>query len=458
MMKLGNIVLILLIAFIPFVRKAVAQDSGRILTNADIVNMTKSGIGDPIIVLSIQKGATKFDTSPDALIKLKADGVSDAVMSAMMTSVSSPVAAAKAAPQDCSTLLDKAIASVGSPENVAAVRSIRLTATSVVTKPSGSTTFQAERVTVYPANIYTSIRSSNGMTGISVITPEFNYLNSGKMMSAVPATTLQEIDYGLKLELIYIAQHRNQYGCTLVGAEQVGMTKTARLEVKGEGVEGELYVDPETGKLLRTTFANGPSTQMVTDASDWRVVDGISVPFKRHVVTNTATTDLTMSEFQINPPINPTMFQPPAGQVAAALTLKVLQEESVPYTVQTNGGISTACNISGSTNTSLTATTYGNTTYGNATTTPNLRMNCKSTDTTIRWTHVLNAMLVQGSDGNSYIIGCDRAWAWSKCTPLRAGDTFLAKRSDKGFVVQSIHNSKENEATYSILQSKSMHE
>lgn len=224
-------------------------------------------------------------------------------------------------------------------------------------------------------------------------------------------------------------------------------------------MRGQFDVDLTTGRVLRTTFQSNSSAQTIADSSDWRQVDEIYVPFKRHVVTSSATTDLTVTEFQVNPTIDAALFQPPTGVVAASVSLKVLQSESVPYTVQTNGGISTACNISGSTNTTATASTYGNTTYGTATSTPNLQMNCRSSDTTIRWTHVLNAMFVQASDGNAYIIACDRAWAWSKCTPLKAGDTFLAKRGDKGFVVQSLNTkSREQEATYSILQSKSLHE
>ena len=83
--------------------------------------------------------------------------------------------------------------------------------------------------------------------------------------------------------------------------------------------------------------------------------------------------------------------------------VKVIQAESVPYTGQTNGGVATACNISGATNTNLSTTTAGNTTFGSATSSTNLRMNCNSTDTTIRWNHVLNAMFVEGSDGNANI-------------------------------------------------------
>jgi hypothetical protein len=86
-----------------------------------------------------------------------------------------------------------------------------------------------------------------------------------------------------------------------------------------------------------------------------------------------------------------------------------------------------------------------------------LRMNCSSTDNTVRWTHVLNAMLVEASDGNAYIIACDRAWRWSKCSALKPGDVFNARQTDKGFMVQFVNTkSEEKEATYSVLQAKSL--
>jgi hypothetical protein len=50
-------------------------------------------------------------------------------------------------------------------------------------------------------------------------------------------------------------------------------------------------------------------------------------------------------------------------------------------------------------------------------------LNCNSSDNTIRWQHVLNAMLGDATDGNAYILACDRAWRWSKCTGLKPGDT-----------------------------------
>jgi hypothetical protein len=136
--------------------------------------------------------------------------------------------------------------------------------------------------------------------------------------------------------------------------------------------------------------------------------------------------------------------------------LKILQEQSVPYTQESGGGISTSCNIVGTANTSAYVNAYGSSAYGNATTNSNQRMSCNSYDTTIRWPHVLNVMFAQASDGNSYIIACDRAWRWSKCVPLRAGDAFKAHFTEKGIEVEAINTKgKEENPTYHILQSKS---
>lgn len=53
---------------------AVAQQDKKPLTNADIIKMVKAELPEDTIVLVIQKSPNRFDTSPDALIALKASG------------------------------------------------------------------------------------------------------------------------------------------------------------------------------------------------------------------------------------------------------------------------------------------------------------------------------------------------------------------------------------------------
>jgi len=55
------------------------------LTNADVVSMVKAGLAESTIVLAIQRSATDFDTSAQALIALKTEGVPQKVLDAMLT-------------------------------------------------------------------------------------------------------------------------------------------------------------------------------------------------------------------------------------------------------------------------------------------------------------------------------------------------------------------------------------
>jgi hypothetical protein len=195
----------------------------------------------------------------------------------------------------------------------------------------------------------------------------------------------------------------------------------------------------------------------VTEYSDWQLVDGVYFSFKRHVTETGKVSDFTISDYAINPTIDESLFQPPTQSPSQGLTLKVLQEQSVPYIQQSGGGVSTSCNIVGDANTSGYANTVGNSTFGNATTTSNQHMNCNSYDTTVRWPHVLNVMFAEASDGNSYMFACDRAWRWSKCIPLSAGQVFNARFTDKGLEVEAFTSKgKEENPTYHVLQSRSL--
>jgi hypothetical protein len=54
--------------------------------NARIIEMTRKGLGDDVIIARIKASATKFDLSDDDLANLKKAGVSDSVVAAMIQS------------------------------------------------------------------------------------------------------------------------------------------------------------------------------------------------------------------------------------------------------------------------------------------------------------------------------------------------------------------------------------
>ena len=60
-----------------------ARERAAMLTNSDIINMTRAGCGDRIIINAIQSRGGRFDTSPESLIVLRQYGVSDSVVEIM---------------------------------------------------------------------------------------------------------------------------------------------------------------------------------------------------------------------------------------------------------------------------------------------------------------------------------------------------------------------------------------
>lgn len=131
----------------------VAQQPRAPITNADVVSMTKSGLGEQTIVLAIQQGSTNFDTSPQTLVELKKAGVADAVLNAML-SAPKPAGSSRltltSGQQDPLKLLDKSLDAIGPRERLTSIKTVRYTAKQTQSGPSGVISLDFERVTSYP--------------------------------------------------------------------------------------------------------------------------------------------------------------------------------------------------------------------------------------------------------------------------------------------------------------------
>lgn len=71
---------------------AFAQDTRPPLTNADMIKLVRAKLPESTIILSIQSRPSAFDTSPEALISLKENGVSTKVIEAMLQAGVKPTA------------------------------------------------------------------------------------------------------------------------------------------------------------------------------------------------------------------------------------------------------------------------------------------------------------------------------------------------------------------------------
>lgn len=69
-----------------------AQDD--VMTNAEVISLSKAGLSSSIIVNKIRTSKTNFDLSTDSLIKLKQAGISDDIVGAMLEAKNGRTAAA----------------------------------------------------------------------------------------------------------------------------------------------------------------------------------------------------------------------------------------------------------------------------------------------------------------------------------------------------------------------------
>jgi hypothetical protein len=76
-----------------------------VMTNQDVIKLAQAKVGDDLIITKINQSRTKFDLSTDGIVKLKAAGVSDRVLAAMMNPAqpAAPATAAQPAAQPAGT-------------------------------------------------------------------------------------------------------------------------------------------------------------------------------------------------------------------------------------------------------------------------------------------------------------------------------------------------------------------
>ena len=115
-----------------------------------------------------------------------------------------------------------------------------------------------------------------------------------------------------------MAQHANdpKFIFSAAGKEKINGVDASVLHINADGAPATWWVDP-SGHVIREQYStvemSGPVERTV-DRSDFRAVDGITLPMKRVSRDNQQETGTTtVKEVQINPVIDPKAFTKPAA-------------------------------------------------------------------------------------------------------------------------------------------------
>ena len=103
-----------------------------------------------------------------------------------------------------------------------------------------------------------------------------------------------------------------KYTFTTAGTEKAGTVDAQVLTIDADGTAVKWLVDSASGKILRRV-AQSPRGESITEYTDWKTVDGITLPVAFTTTTagqQTGSGKLTTME--INPTVDPKIFEKPA--------------------------------------------------------------------------------------------------------------------------------------------------
>jgi hypothetical protein len=256
---------------------AAAQDGTKPLTDADVVKMVKGRLPESVIISAIQAGPTKFDTSPDALIKLHTAGVTEKEMDAIMAA-SSVASGAQAAPPAAASSASQAQTAPASAEPPAA------------TTPAAATT-QAESV---------APMASAAPSGQEAATPRWQMPTVAVVQSGA--------NQQLPLEKTQLAQTKTKPESMSSLAGDSVMTQSIQAGVNTAATDAAIHTSSAAGAMTMQQaggiFSGVMGRRKPTVTYVWAILN----PASANVLQ---TTTPTFSVNFSNPPgVNPDQFAP----------------------------------------------------------------------------------------------------------------------------------------------------
>ncbi len=212
-------------------------------------------------------------------------------------------------------LAAKVVEGLGGAAKVESVKAYQLKGSLKNLPGVGEIEFQ--RTQVLPDSRHTVMQSAMGDLAV-VVTPKEAFMAAGGESKDLTGSQREDIEDAIKRDPLNVAQHLNdpKYVFSAEGTAQVGEAEGAVLDINAGGARARWVVDPKTGHILRVEFerlTQGKWTHRVETNSDFRTVDGITVPFRNSITDDGKDAgSMEFREFVINPKVDPKMFERPA--------------------------------------------------------------------------------------------------------------------------------------------------
>ena len=212
-------------------------------------------------------------------------------------------------------LAAKVASVMGGLPKLKAIKSLHV---NIAESDSGGPSTPVDVFLAFPDRMHVDLPMQQGKLTIVVSSDAAFMSMEGMGTRSMPPAQKTEMLSQLQHDLVYVAQHADDpaFTFTAEGTEKIGDVDAAIVDIGGAIPWLRWYVDPKTGYVLREKYKGlgqaGPF-EGESNLSDWRPVDGITMPYKhQNKQDGKETSNAELKKVEFNPPLDPKLFSKPA--------------------------------------------------------------------------------------------------------------------------------------------------
>lgn len=211
----------------------------------------------------------------------------------------------------------KVVEGIGGAAKARTVRDVQTRGDITATTPQGNMTMEIQTAMVFPDRLSQQVDAPFGRLAM-VATPTAAFVVGPDGSQDLPESFRDELLRQVQRVPLLLAGKSGDAKLIVAGAgtAKIGETEAAVVDIRYGDMEVRWFVDPKTGRILRSrhtaTGPDGKQAEILSDYSDYRLIDGFPVAHKLEVSTNGEKDQtLTLESCKINAGVDPKLFVKP---------------------------------------------------------------------------------------------------------------------------------------------------
>lgn len=214
-------------------------------------------------------------------------------------------------------LVNKVAEFVGGKAKADTVQSMRRQASMKMITPQGEMDVELNGLMRYPDAQRVVMTMPMG-TMTRVVSPDAAFMITPMGTQDLPSSQRDATASEMKSELLAVVKNigNPKYVFTAGPTEKIGGVDARLLEINADGANVKWYVDPSSGKLLRSVSSStgGPAPgDVVTDYTEWKSFGGLNLPSAATITRNGEKAgEFHVTSIEVNAAVEPDAFVKPA--------------------------------------------------------------------------------------------------------------------------------------------------